>query len=414
MAADGPRVLHVLNYGWPYIDGYTVRSQGLITAQRRHLGWPVEVAVSPFRPFTRAADPEFVLPEWGPARQHSTGLPATGYGVTALERPSLGLAPATSARFRAGLERLVSGVRPGIIHAHHPHYVGATARRTARARRLPFVYEIRCFNGDYDRERRNPYVRERGRYQNLLELRMCRLADAVVTISDGLAERIVVGGTPADRVFVVRNSVDNELFRSAQNRRPPGDTLTIGYATTFEVMEGLDTLLGAVPAARAALAARGRTLRVRLAGIGRDWERIRALVTKLGLADTVDLPGFVPFSRMPEFYGGLDLFVVPRRATPVASATTPLKPLEALASELPLLVSDLPALRELLDGRPGVRFVAPVSAALAAALVSFADAPWRTSADAIADRTWRQEARRYEAVYAAAVRNAAITRRAGV
>ena len=40
-------LLHVLNYGWPHLDGYTARSIGLIAAQRRTLGLNVAVADLP-------------------------------------------------------------------------------------------------------------------------------------------------------------------------------------------------------------------------------------------------------------------------------------------------------------------------------------------------------------------------------
>ena len=45
LSAEAPvaRVLHVLNYGWPHIDGYTVRSSGLITAQAQHLGLELDL-----------------------------------------------------------------------------------------------------------------------------------------------------------------------------------------------------------------------------------------------------------------------------------------------------------------------------------------------------------------------------------
>ncbi len=367
------RILHVLNYGWPHVDGCTARGRSLVTAQAAELGLDVRVAVSPFPVFARATDPELTTPVWGPQQLQVPAVPgprALPPSVRRFERPALGLGPLAEAEMARGLVRLAADWRPDVVHAHHPAYVGRAARTAARVLGVPFVYELRCFNGDYDLDAKNPYYLARGRRQNVLELALCRKAGAVVTISDGLAARIVAGGVPRERVHVVRNAVDTALWRPLERTPVPG-RLTVGYATTFEAMEGLDTLVAAVGVAREQLAADGTELRVVLAGTGRDWQRIRDLVDTAGLADVVELPGFLRLPELRELYRRLDLFVVPRRAAAVATDTTPLKPLEALAVGLPVLATDLPALRELLAGRDGVRHVPASAEGLAAGLLDF-------------------------------------------
>ena len=406
----------MVNYGWPHVDGYTVRGRCLVSAQRRGLGIDAVVAASPFPVFARAADPDLVVDGWGPGQRQVVAdrgwlSRRTPGALLGLQRPTLGLAPAAETAYRRGLARVVDEVAPDVVHAHHPAYVGRGALAVARERGLPFVYELRCFNGDYDLDGRNPYLLARGRRQNALELALCRAADHVVTIADGLAERVVAGGVPAGRVSVVRNAVDADRFAPRDRSDHDPGVLRVGYATTFEVIEGLDVLVEAAALARDRLRERGRRLQVEVAGTGRDIERITALVRERGLGDVVSLPGFVPMAGMPGWYAGLDLFVVPRRAAAVAAATTPLKPLEALATGLPLLVSDLPAMRELLAGQPGVRFVAAQARPLADALLAFAERPWTPDEPAdLHDRSWASEVHRYPAVYEAAAARAATRR----
>ena len=303
--------------------------------------------------------------------------------------------------FGRELAAIAERFRPDLIHTHHPHHIARTALRVARERGVPGVYEVRCLNGDYDLDARNPYYLARGHLRNALEYTLCRRASAVVTISRGLAERIA--GATGAQPFVVRNSVDAQTFTPGPPREPDS-TVRIGYATTFEKIENLDGAVRAAGLAVPSVAATGRRLQLVLAGTGRDWDRIRALVDELGLGDTVELPGFVPYGRMPDFYRGLDLFLVPRKAAAVAKDTTPLKPLEAGACGLPLLVSDLPAMRELLGTVPAVRYTAPDPAAMAEAIAAFARAPWQGGLD-VADRTWEREVDRYRAVYDAARAN---------
>ena len=382
------RVLHLVNYGWPYVDGYTARSRSIVSSQRRELGIDAVVAVSPYPPFAQAQDPGLVADGWGPGQVqvqgHRTRPPpwrTTGSGVGATVGPA----------FVRGLLEVMDAHPPDLVHAHHPAYVGRAGLAAARQRGLPFVYEVRCFNGDYDLDARHPYLRARGHRQNRLELALCRAADRVVTISAGLAERIVAGGVPEHRVDVVRNAVDTELWTHFPRAEHPG-TLRIGYATTFEAIEGLDLLVAAVEQVAPVLAARGVGLEVVLAGTGRDWGRIQHLVAKAGLQTVIQLPGFLTREALHLFYADLDLFVVPRRPAAVSTDTTPLKPLEALASGRPLLTTDLPALRELLRGQEAARFVPADAPGLAAGILAFADEPWHPQTPvALGERSWARE-----------------------
>ena len=80
--------------------------------------------------------------------------------------------------------------------------------------------------------------------------------------------------------------------------------------------------------------------------------------------------GRVDHCDVPRYYSVFDAFVVPRIDAAVCRIVTPLKPLEAMAAGLPLIVSDLPALTELIDnGLAGVSFCAGDPDDLAAKLL---------------------------------------------
>jgi glycosyltransferase involved in cell wall biosynthesis len=398
------RVLHVVNYGWPHVDGYTIRSAALVTAQAREMGWAPLVSTSPWPVFAAGRDEDFTTERWGPRHQ----VAACDGAAHGWERPALGLAPVTAARYRAGLARLMGTTDPALVHAHHPHQSAAPALAAARARGLPFIYELRCFNGDYDLDSGSAYARARGARVNALELSLARRADAVVTIADGLAERLAAGGVPEGRIHVVRNAVDTAAFAPRPPRASDG-IVRMGYATTFARMENLDGFLRAI---RLVLDRRPEArdrLRVVLAGQGAEYPAIEALRAELELTGIVDLPGFVPYSRMPDLLASLDLFVVTRGDHAVSRRTTPLKPLEALAVGRPVLSTDLPAMRELMGGRPDVRFADPAPEGLAGGIEAFLDAPWAGTGE-IGDRAWSSEVRRYVAIYEAAARAAPTAR----
>ena len=98
---------------------------------------------------------------------------------------------------------------------------------------------------------------------------------------------------------VVRNGVDVPAVRAAAagQRRAPGEGLRILSLSRLAPEKNLDRLIAALPA----LLERDPGTRLTLAGSGPLEGQLRAQAEDLGVADAVDLPGFVePWGTMAE------------------------------------------------------------------------------------------------------------------
>jgi D-inositol-3-phosphate glycosyltransferase len=140
----------------------------------------------------------------------------------------------------------------------------------------------------------------------------------------------------------------------------------VGTISSLVDYEGIDVLLRAVALARA----EGRDIAALVVGDGRARPALEALADELELGPAAVFAGRIEQAQVPAHYGLLDLFALPRADLEVCRAVTPLKPFEALATGTPILVSDLPALAEIVASSGGGRTVEPGSPeALAAAIL---------------------------------------------
>jgi glycosyltransferase involved in cell wall biosynthesis len=137
---------------------------------------------------------------------------------------------------------------------------------------------------------------------------------------------------------------------------PPHIVCTRNHMPVYDI----PTLLEAL----AALAAQGVAFRASLAGGGNLLEAHRRRAEELGLEGRVKLLGLLPHEDLPALLRRADLYVSPALSDGTSAAL-----LEALATGLVPVVSDVPANRGWLEpGSSGLLFPPGDAAALAAAL----------------------------------------------
>ena len=195
-----------------------------------------------------------------------------------------------------------------------------------------------------------------------------RQAAAVVAISQrqrALAWR-TAPGLPID---IIVNGVDLAQFTPVGPApRPSGEPLTVLCAARLIERKGQQHLL----AAAARLRAQGIGLRVLLAGTGDAEAALRQQAQTSGLDGQVQFLGFVERQAMPAVYAQADIFCLPSFNEGMSMAL-----LEAMASGLPVIVTETGGLEELLDGNGLVAPWADVERLAEALAVLANDAPLR-------------------------------------
>ncbi len=197
-------------------------------------------------------------------------------------------------------------------------------------------------------------------------------------------------GPNADRIRVARNGQDADRFAPAPIFEGPG--LRLLAMGRFVPKKGFVHAL----AAAALLKREHADLRLTVAGTGPEARRLRREADSLGLSDRVRFPGWVPREETAAYYRQADIFLLPSVIDPAGDRDgIPNVVMEALLHRLPVIASDVGAVREIIrDGETG-RLVPPGDAgALAAAVRDLASHP--DDARAMAERGRRFVLREFD------------------
>ena len=256
--------------------------------------------------------------------------------------------------FKTEIEHFIVENNIDVVHAHTPYRVGLPAQKAAQRTGKQFIYEVRGIweetavaNGRWQRNGL-AYSRFR-RYEN----KLLKSSEKVISISKELENDLISRGIKGDKITVVPNGIElekdqvispqfNEIL---EKKNALSGDLTVGYIGSLRHLEGVDLTVKAV----SNLVQEGQDINFFcLTGLDGQ-EELSKLCESIGLNDRYLIAGPVPHKEVGNFYDLIDIFVVSRPDYPVTRIVTPLKPFEAMVRSRPVVVTNLPALTEIVS-----------------------------------------------------------------
>lgn len=264
------------------------------------------------------------------------------------------------------LARVVASHRPDLVYERYGPF-GVAGALVARRHGLPHVLEVNAPLA---------WEGERFRAQALLEAaraleRAALEATArIVAVSAELAEILVEQGVPREKIEVVPNGVDAELFTPDGPAAGvvPERACVVGFVGSLKPWHGVDVLASAFRA----LAGDSR-FHLLVVGDGPQAGIVEALAREL--PGRVTRVGGVAHREVPRYLRAMDIAVAPYPALE-RFYYSPLKVLEYMASGRALVASDIGQVRELV-GEAGVLVPPGHVGALVEAIRRLAASPGR-------------------------------------
>lgn len=248
----------------------------------------------------------------------------------------------------------IKDLNVSVIHANSNYLNGIAAVSAAKRMGILCVYELRGL-WHLTRLSKEPSFGDTDAflYEGNLEKLALQHADQVVTLSGAMKELIVSWGVAENKVHIVPNAVDVNRFVPvkadlALRQQWPVCGFIIGFIGSLTTYEGLVDLVTAVKILRK----QGVSVSLVVVGSGPFEPNLNEAIKG---CDFIYFPGRIPHEDVNRWYATFDCCAYPRKNDPVCRYVPPLKVLEAMAMEKPVIVSDLPPLLEMVqDGVTGL------------------------------------------------------------
>lgn len=223
-----------------------------------------------------------------------------------------------------------------------PLTVGFLALILSKLWRRPFVFEVTDLWPDglvaLGVVKRGPLLS----LMRWMERTCYRNAAQIVALTRGIQEGIIAKGVPPEKVTLITNGFDPELFSSVDPNARDAWRAKLGVAPndflcTYLGAHGIYNSLGTIIEAAIALRDRG-DIKFVLLGDGDDKARLIRMVTEQGLANVQFLDP-IPRGESVNFLTAADAFLIPNRAGDFFRMNLPNKLFDFLATARPILVA---------------------------------------------------------------------------
>ena len=220
-----------------------------------------------------------------------------------------------------------------------------------------FVYEIHSFPG-----------------HPIFYRKIWNHAYKIVTITSALKNKIANIGIDESKIIVARDAVDLAVFDAVTQEKNDlkielglaQDNFLVGYIGKFKTLgmeKGIKTMIESLSVLNKS------TQMIFVGGEEIEVKEYKTMANRFNVLPQCVFIGYKPYASLVKYIKAMDALVIPFPNRPhYAFYASPLKLFEYMASGRPIIASDLPALREVLNDKSALFFKPENAADLARAI----------------------------------------------
>lgn len=244
----------------------------------------------------------------------------------------------TSIAWILQVRKLLRQIKPDILDAHFigvPGYLGAVSGF--------HPLSLTALGSDI------LIMPKKSQVYKFLTKRALKTADIVVCNSETMKRELLNLGANPQKIRIIYNGVDTNKFSPSSRKLGLTGPLKIISIRMFKPVYNMEMLIRAIPLV---LEQTPETQFI-IAGEGPQRKYLLSLIASLRISNNVEFVGLISHNKLPEYLASSDIYV----STSLSDSTS-LSLQEAMACELPPVITDLPGNREwITDGENG--FIIP-------------------------------------------------------
>ena len=232
-----------------------------------------------------------------------------------------------------------SGEQDIIIATSPQFFVGVAGYAISRIKGIPFIFEIRDIWPES--------IIQLGILKNKLIIKMLesiemflyRQAIHVVGVADSTVEILTKRGIPAEKISIIKNGVDLQLFdqqvdgKTLKSKLKINEKYLVSYIGTHGLSHALDKVLDT-----AKILEKNNKIKFVFIGEGAEKKNLVQQARNLNLENVLFLDQILK-EELPEYYAASDMVLVTLRDLPLFKCVIPSKIFEIMAMAKPILIS---------------------------------------------------------------------------
>ena len=232
------------------------------------------------------------------------------------------------------INKIVKNEKPDIINVHYASGYGTLGRFIKFKNKLLNVWGSDVY--DFPRQ---------SKLKKQILIKNLNSYKAIASTSCCMAKEVEQYLVKKQKIYITPFGVDTEKFKNL-NLEKKEDKIIIGIVKTLESKYGIEYLIKAVKELEKILDKKNfEKIEVRIYGKGSLKEVLENLAQELKIEKKIKFEGFIPNLKVPKVINKMDIFVVP---SVLDSESFGVAAVEAMACEVPVIVSNVGGLRKII------------------------------------------------------------------
>jgi glycosyltransferase involved in cell wall biosynthesis len=227
---------------------------------------------------------------------------------------------------------------PDVVISTSPHlFAPIGGALYAKLRRIPHVMEVRdLWPASIAAVAGLSQTGKVYRFLEWIELWLYKTSQRIIVVTDAYRRDIMERGVPGEKIELVRNGANLQLFANCQKDEALATSLgltgrfVVGYLGTIGGAHALITVLDAAERLR------DDNVTFLMVGVGAEKDELEREAHRRGLGN-VTFVGRKPKEQMPDYWGLCDVGLIHLKNSPIFETVIPTKIFEALAVGVPII-----------------------------------------------------------------------------